>query len=95
MEALIKIGSAEAGDTLDELKSRGLQFEVISILDDIEKKFSDCQNVVIASGGVPSSSIPNAINVQSWLNPFIENKVIHLLKINGSVRWEQMDIYQE
>ena len=24
MEALIKIGSAEAGDTLDELKSRGL-----------------------------------------------------------------------
>ena len=43
------------------------------ILDDIEKKFSDCQNVVIASGGVPSSSIPNAINIQSWLNPFIEN----------------------
>ena len=22
---------------------------------------------------MPSSSIPNAINVQSWLNPFIEN----------------------
>ena len=37
MEALIKIGSAEAGDTLDELKSRGLQFEVISTQDDIEE----------------------------------------------------------
>ena len=37
MEALIKIGSSEAGDTLDELKSRGLQFEVISTQDDIEE----------------------------------------------------------
>ena len=37
MEALIKIGSAEAADTLDELKSRGLQFEVISTQDDIEE----------------------------------------------------------
>ena len=42
-------------------------------IDDIEREFPDCENVVIASGGVPSSSIPNAINVQSWLNPFIEN----------------------
>ena len=56
MEALIKIGSAEAGDTLDELKSRGLQFEVISILDDIEED------------GAYSEAIINVPNVQIFIN---------------------------
>tara|TARA_Y100001935_G_scaffold27578_1_gene21039 strand:- start:1172 stop:3124 length:1953 start_codon:yes stop_codon:yes gene_type:complete len=40
-------------------------------LDDIEIKISSNQKIVVASGGVPSSSIPNAVNIQSFLNPFI------------------------
>ena len=43
--------------------------------DDLEKQFLNNQKIVVASGGVPSTSIPNAINIQSWLHPFIvENK---------------------
>jgi len=57
-------------------------------LDNVEKEFQDCQNVVIASGGVPSSSIPNAINVQSWLNPFIENN-------HGEINSIKLDLKKE
>ena len=39
----------------------------------LKRNFQIVKIFVIASGGVPSSTIPNAINVQSWLNPFIEN----------------------
>ena len=56
MEALIKIGSAEAGDTLNEMKSRGLQFEVSSIQEDIEE------------GDAYSEAIIDVPNVQIFIN---------------------------
>ena len=39
--------------------------------DEIEKKLLDGQKIIVASGGVPSVSITTAINIQSWLQPFI------------------------
>jgi len=45
------------------------------LLVDIEKEFLNDQDIIIASGGVPCSSISNAVNIQSWLNPIIiDNK---------------------
>ena len=42
-------------------------------LGDIKKQISRNQKIIIASGGLPSSSIHNAINIQTFLNPFIIN----------------------
>lgn len=84
MEALIKIGSAEAGDTLDELKSRGLHFEVISIQDDIEED------------GAYSEAIIDVPNVKIFINnlkiKYDENPIDFLIGIDdqndNDVFWE-------
>ena len=60
-------------------------------LDDIEKEFSDGQDIIIASGGVPSSSLPNAVNIQSWLNPFIEENMGNIDSVELAIKEKKFD----
>jgi len=84
MEALIKIGSAEAGDTLDELKSRGLQFEVISTQDDIEEDDAYSEAII---------DVPNVqIFINELKNKYDESPIDFLIGVDdqndNDVFWE-------
>jgi len=54
--------------------------------DEIEKKLSNAQKIIIASGGVPSSSIGSAINIQSWLQPFITDANGDIYSIKHTIK---------
>ena len=57
--------------------------------DDIKTEFVDNQKVVVATGGVPSISMPNATNIQSWLHPFIEDNNGNIDAIKSSLEKEK------
>ena len=57
--------------------------------DDIKTEFVDNQKVVIATGGVPSISMPNATNIQSWLHPFIEDNNGNIDAIKSALEKEK------
>ena len=57
--------------------------------DDIKTEFVDNQKVVVATGGVPSISMPNATNIQSWLHPFIEDNNGNIDAIKSALEKEK------
>ena len=58
-------------------------------LGDIKKQISRNQKIIIASGGLPSSSIYNAINIQTFLNPFIINSKGDIDSIKSALKKEK------
>ena len=71
----------------NKLINLNLNTEISS--DDIKTEFVDNQKVVVATGGVPSISMPNATNIQSWLHPFIEDNNGNIDAIKSALEKEK------